>query len=96
MIVVGGIFGALRFNRENSKAIVETQSTVLQDMKALNTELSDAAKRIRLERDDLLARIELCAVQVKQLHSQIASLEAQVKSLEGQIEGLRHDLKGQV
>ena len=68
--LVGAVFVALRFNREDATAVVAQQSTVLADMRSLNAELAENSNRVRGERDELLTRIgvltaELSAVRVE-------------------------------
>ena len=51
---LGGIvFTALKFNRDDTTAIVGQQSNVLKDMATLNDELRQTAKDLREERDKL-------------------------------------------
>lgn len=49
----GLIFTALRYNRDDSKSIVEQQSAVLKDMAALNDQEAKALTDARAERDAL-------------------------------------------
>ena len=83
--VIFAVFAALRFNRQDSQAIVATQSTVLRDMKEINGELALATARIRAERDELLERILQCS-------HEVVALKEQVKALEDQIRDLRLEL----
>lgn len=64
----GLVFTALRYNRDDSKAIVEEQSNVLKDMAALNTSLKDTVADLRTERDNL-------QIQVRELSAQVARLD---------------------
>jgi len=78
--LLGGLVAALRFNRQDAKLIVETQSTVMADMKVLNDELSVSAQRMRAERDELLVQIGECAAQVKELERFITTLRSDLEN----------------
>lgn len=70
---LGGIlFTALRFNRDDTTAIVGQQSTVLNSMHTLNTDLQQTADRLKQERDAL-------QVQVVELTAQISILSDQIR-----------------
>ena len=49
--VAGVIFTALRFNRDDTTAIVTQQSMLVGEMTAVNTELRTTAETLRSERD---------------------------------------------
>ena len=49
----GIIFTALRFRRDDTTAIVDQQSTITSEFKALNDELRVTADALRKERDEL-------------------------------------------
>lgn len=53
MGVAGVIFTALRYNRDDSTAIVQQQSTVLNDMHTINDELRLQVKDLREQIDRL-------------------------------------------
>lgn len=72
--LLGGIFAAMRFNRQDAKTIVETQSTVISDIKTVNDELVEATVRIRAERDDLQKEVTQCSQLVKILQNEVQQL----------------------
>ena len=49
----GCIFTALRYRRDDTTAIVNQQSTILHDMQAVNFELREQVKELRVEIDRL-------------------------------------------
>jgi uncharacterized coiled-coil DUF342 family protein len=63
--LAGLIFTAMRYNRDDTTAIVNQQNVILGDMKILNDELRTTAKQLREERDAL-------SVQVEELRAQVA------------------------
>jgi Tfp pilus assembly protein PilV len=65
--VAGVIFTALRYNRDDTTAVVQQQNTILGDMKLLNDELRTTADGLRSERDSL-------AIQVRELSEQVERL----------------------
>jgi hypothetical protein len=60
----GVVFTALRFRRDDTASIVNTQDTILNDFKSLNEELRITADRLRNERDE-------CTEQVKKLRGEL-------------------------
>lgn len=71
--VAGLIFTALKYNRDDTTAIVSQQSTVLNDMRALNDELRQTAVSLRGERDALQAQVAHLTGQVEALHVELQS-----------------------
>ena len=69
--ICGVIFTALKYNRDDSRSVVEQQNIVLNDMKTVNDELRAAATDLRAERDGL-------RTQVQELTGQIAALRAEM------------------
>jgi uncharacterized coiled-coil DUF342 family protein len=65
--VAGLCFTALRFNRDDTTAIVSQQSNVLHDMAALNEDLRQTAADLRTERDGLRSEVAELREQVQQL-----------------------------
>jgi hypothetical protein len=63
----GIIFTALKFNRDDTTAIVAQQTQILSNMHTLNDELRATADRLREERDGLAAQVEKLTVQVREL-----------------------------
>lgn len=56
---IGGlVFTALRYNRDDTTAIVSQQAQITAEMKTLNDELRSALERVREERDALLLKIQ--------------------------------------
>ena len=69
--LAGIVFTALRFNRDDTTAIVQQQSTVLGSMKELNDELRETADRMRAERDELRAEVARLTGQVEALRTEL-------------------------
>ena len=72
------VIGALTFNRKDAKAIVETQSMVLDDMQSLIKEHAEATKLLRVERDELIARVSECGIEVQNLEHSIRNLRIEI------------------
>lgn len=54
----GLIFTALHYNRDDTKAIVEEQSSVLKDMALLNENLKKTVDDLRNERNALASEVD--------------------------------------
>jgi len=54
----GLVFTALHFNRDDSKAVVEQQSSVLKDMALLNDELREINAALRTEVAELREQVQ--------------------------------------
>lgn len=67
----GVIFTALRFNRDDTTAIVGQQSTVLASMKGLNDELRETSDRMRTERDELRGEVANLTGQIDALRREL-------------------------
>ena len=78
--LAGVIFTALRFNRDDTSAVVNQQSTILNDMKTINSELRTTAASLKEERD-------ACRDEVRSLRKDVSEAR---ESLSGQITEL-HD-----
>jgi hypothetical protein len=69
VIGLGGIiFTALRFNRDDTTAIVTQQDLILRDMKSLNEELRITANGLREERDALAVQVEKLRIEIEEFH----------------------------
>jgi hypothetical protein len=69
--ICGVIFTALKYNRDDSKAVVDQQNTILGDMKLLNDELRTTAASLREERDALRVQVGELTAQVQELRDAI-------------------------
>lgn len=69
--VAGIIFTALKYNRDDTTAVVNQQNTILGEMKVLNDELRATTSSLRTERDEL-------KLQVGELSNQIAALRTEL------------------
>jgi hypothetical protein len=65
--VAGVIFTALRYNRDDTTAVVQQQDIILNDMKMLNAELRTTADSLRTERDALATQVRELSEQVERL-----------------------------
>ena len=58
MGIAGVVFTALRFNRDDTTAIVNQQSSIVADMKVLNDELRSTVDRLRVENEELRRTVD--------------------------------------
>ena len=63
--VAGVIFTALKYNRDDTTAIVSQQDVILSEMRGLNDELRQTVVRLREERDALQATVDDLRAQVR-------------------------------
>jgi hypothetical protein len=70
--VAGVIFTALRYNRDDTTAVVQQQDVILNDMKLLNSELRTTADGLRVERDALSVQVRELTEQVERLRTESA------------------------
>lgn len=85
--IVGVIYTALRFQRDDAAKAVETSGANLDQMKLLRDEALDALERCREEKRSLreaLARASLIERDLKEQHDDLAT---QVRILEGREHG---------
>ena len=75
----GLIFTALKFNRDDTTAIVGQQTALLGNMKALNEELRSSTESLRAERDSL-------KLQVEHLTGEVQGLRTELREAAGRIE----------
>jgi uncharacterized coiled-coil DUF342 family protein len=87
--LAGVLFTALRFRREDTSAVVSTQSQILLDMKALNDELRVTADSLKKERDELRGQVEQLRSEVNKLSVDLRVANARI---EGKVEGIRERL----
>jgi predicted phage gp36 major capsid-like protein len=76
--VVGLIFTALRFRRDDTTAIVQQQSVVFDDLKALNEELRTTVTMLRVERDTQKAKASHYEGQIEALRVELREARAQL------------------
>lgn len=98
----GIVFGALRFNRDETGKTVTQHSAILSDMDKLNKHLVEELRRVRenltetevelvraeAERDALKRQIGDCTGDVSQLQLRVRSLEQLVEDQEAHIQNL--------
>ena len=65
--LAGVVFTALKFNRDDTTAVVSQQDTILNDMKLINEELRTTSKELREERDGLREQVAELTTQVEKL-----------------------------
>lgn len=82
----GIIFTALRFRRDDTTAIVDQQSTITSEFKALNDELRVTADALRKERDELKERIANLLGQVDTLRIELREAQAQISGKMSRLE----------
>lgn len=71
--LAGLIFTALKYNRDDTAAIVNQQNTILGDMKVLNDELRTTSESLRAERDSLRGEVRSLSQQINILRDQLES-----------------------
>lgn len=76
--LAGLIFTALRYNRDDSTAAVNQQSTILSDMKLLNEELRKTAQDLKTERDELKGQVTALTEQVEAMRSELRQAHEQL------------------
>jgi uncharacterized coiled-coil DUF342 family protein len=69
--VAGLIFTALKYNRDDTTAVVNQQSTILGEMKTLNDELRTRTTELREERDELKTQVERLTTEIRALRSEL-------------------------
>lgn len=74
--LAGLIFTALKYNRDDTTAIVSQQNTILGDMKIINDELRSTSDRLRTERDSLATQVELLSKQIEKLRDELGGRTA--------------------
>ena len=70
--VAGIIFSALKYNRDDTTALVGQQDVIVGEMKTMMDEWRTTAADLRLERDEL-------RVQVERLTSEISALREELR-----------------
>jgi uncharacterized coiled-coil DUF342 family protein len=76
------VFAAMRYNRDDTTAIVNQQSTLLGNIKTLNDELRTTADKLKQERDAL--------------REEVGRLTGQVEALRGELHSMHEHLGGQM
>jgi hypothetical protein len=71
----GIIFTAFKYNRDDTTAVINQQSTIVTDMKMLNDELRTTTIRLREERDGLAEQVAELTNQVSALRTELGRIE---------------------
>jgi chromosome segregation ATPase len=87
------VFGALRFNREDAKSVVDQQSTLLSDMRSLNDELAEALERCRARKSDIESKLRQTEVAAEYLHAEHRNCEMEIERLSTELGTARAKLK---
>ncbi len=84
--VAGLVFTALKYNRDDTTAIVNQQTEILGNMKTLNEELRESVDDLRQQRDDaraesarLSGQVEALRVELRSANERIAAQVTQVQ-----------------
>lgn len=85
----GLVFTALKFNRDDTSAVVTQQTQILGNMRDLNAELRETATSLRAERDSLREEVEKLRKQVDDLTFELRAANA---ALSGQVERIQTTL----
>jgi uncharacterized coiled-coil DUF342 family protein len=89
--LAGLIFTALKYNRDDTTAVVAQQTQILDNMKTLNAELRTTADSLRTERDDLRRQVATLGGQVEALRDELRLAN---ERLSGQVERIHDRLDG--
>jgi len=69
IVGLGGIiFTALKYNRDDTTAIVQQQSVIVGDMKGLNDELRKRTEELRDENERLRTQVDRLTAQLEELN----------------------------
>ena len=68
--VCGLIFTALRYNRDDTTAIVTQQNTIVDEMKTINGELRLTSDSLRAERDELRQQVDRLTGEISALREE--------------------------
>jgi hypothetical protein len=72
---IGGlIFTALKYNRDDTTAVVSQQNVIVNDMKMLNDELRTTTSELRTERDGLRAQVTELTKQIDALREELGRI----------------------
>lgn len=82
----GLIFTALKYNRDDTSALVGQQSQILSDMKALNDELHKAMDEVRAERDGLRKQVDELRQKIEDLTVELRVANAKLSGQMGRIQ----------
>jgi predicted RNase H-like nuclease (RuvC/YqgF family) len=72
--IAGIIFTALKYNRDDTTAVITQQSTIVGEMKTLNDELRTTTTDLRGERDQLRAQVEELTKQIEALREELGRI----------------------
>ena len=76
LLGLGGIiFTALKYNRDDTTAVLTQQSTIVSEMKTVNDELRTTTAELRTERDGLKAQVMELTNQVSALRTELGRIE---------------------
>lgn len=89
--LAGIVFTALKFNRDDTTAVVAQQTQILANMKLLNDELRTSVEGLRQERDELRGKVDQLTGQVSalrdELHGAHARMEGTMLRVEEKLDG---------
>jgi hypothetical protein len=72
--VAGLVFTALKYNRDDTTAVLQQQNVIVGDMKTLNDELRVTATELRAERDGLRAQVAELTNQIDALRTELGRI----------------------
>ena len=73
--LAGIIFTALKYNRDDTTAVMNQQHTIMGEMKTLNDELRQTVTNLRSERDSLSAQVGELTNQIDALRTELGRIE---------------------
>ena len=73
--IAGILFTAMKYNRDDTTAVVTQQSTIVGEMKTLNDELRTTTRDLRTERDALKEQVQELTNQVAALRTELGRIE---------------------
>jgi hypothetical protein len=72
--LAGIVFTALKYNRDDTTAVMGQQHTIMGEMKTLNDELRQTTINLRTERDALKSQVEELSNQVEALREELGRI----------------------
>jgi uncharacterized coiled-coil DUF342 family protein len=84
--LAGLVFTALRYQRDDTTAVVSQQAQITSEMKTLNDELRTTTTGLREERDELRGEVNRLSGQVDVLRDELREAHAQISGKMTRIE----------
>ena len=73
--IAGLLFTAMKYNRDDTTAVVSQQNVIVSDMKTLNDELRTRTAELREERDGFKTQVEELTRQIEALRHELGRID---------------------